>query len=154
MADSVSRKLGDVLVMRIPWILWYAVVLHSIWGMLFLYDARAGWATAPHGILRLCGGNAHVSGLVLLVCSLCAVYGILGYPWRPRLALLALLPQQILMLLTGFSVVKAIVWSQFADGVVRPWVFILADQSAGLLAALAHTGAILSVHGVFGGENR
>ena len=57
---------------------------------------------------------------------------------NPKLKVLFVLPQQFLLLLSSFGAARAIVLSQFADGVVRPWQFIAVDQSIWLVLTTAY----------------
>ena len=128
----------------VPWVVLFAVLLHLVVGVLLVGDASAGNATATHSLLDLYDSPKLV-GMALILAALLALVGIL----RPssRLTLLLLLPQQFALIVSAGGAVNAMWLSQFADGVMRPRPFIIADQSPVALMAILHTLAIIDLHG-------
>ncbi len=53
------------------------------------------------------------------------------------------MPQQILLMMSAAGAVESMWLGQFADGVLRPHTFIIADQIYSILAAIGHTVAII-----------
>jgi len=45
-------------------------------------------------------------------------------------------------MMSAAGAIEAIFISQYADGVLRPWAFIAADQVYSIIAALGHTLAM------------
>lgn len=124
------------------WIIWYAVLLHTFWGVLLLLSPAPYGATALH-IYRMVP-RALMAALLFLASALAA--------WavtRRRASmgtLAALLPQQTLLTLSALSALAAVIASHYADGVPRPRLFILADQAPALIVFLLHTAAIIEMH--------
>lgn len=126
------------------WILWYAIIIHYIWGGILVATTRAMETAGLADILRVFN-NQKVAGGVLLISSTLAIYG-LTRKERGPLALACLIPQQALMILSAVSALTCIVVSRYADGVVRPRDFIVIDQSPAIVAALCHTVALVDYH--------
>ena len=130
--------------LRIPWIIIYAVALHLIWAGTMFADESAIFSTAPSGLSDIFGTRFGAASAVL-GAALLAGWAL----WRGKVdtvSLLALLPQQMILILSAAAAAEAIWGSQFADGVVRPRAFILTDQIPAVLIAIAHTAAILDIH--------
>ena len=56
------------------------------------------------------------------------------------------LPQQALLSMSMLGSINAVARSTYADGVLRPQIFILSDQLPIILLAVCHTVAIILVH--------
>ena len=118
------------------WIVIYAALLHVCWGVLLLIDVHAAGTTTIHGL----PGSPIVVALMLLVVGTIAIVGHrLPEQWRT----IVWMPQQIVLLLSAATAIGCVLASKFADGVERPWAFILADQLPAMIAATQHTVAIL-----------
>lgn len=124
----------------------YASALHLLWAfvLLFFGYAAAG-STALSGLLLTVGGNRWV----LIVALTFAAVGALLAVGRPpsMLGLSLMLPQQVLLLISTFAGLQAVFMGAYADGVVRPWPFILTDQLPIILAAPLYTVAVVLYHG-------
>jgi len=124
------------------WIIWYAVILHTVWGCLLLLSPSAYGATAIHifhGLPR------DLIASVLFLASGMAVWAVTRP--RPSLrSLAALLPQQGLLTLSAYGAVAAVVVAHYGDGVSRPRLFILADQAPAIIALILHTAALAEMH--------
>lgn len=58
---------------------------------------------------------------------------------------LMLIPQQMLLFISAAGALGYMYVSHFADGVVRPQAFIVADQSVTILLALGHAWALIEI---------
>lgn len=119
----------------------YAIVLHLVWALTLYLDDSAANATAvasiryaiprPFGILAM-----------LLVAGLAVVGLSMRNAWH---ATMLMIPQQFLLLISAGGAFEAMWEGQFADGVVRPTAFIVADQMPAILAAIGHVLAIFAM---------
>lgn len=122
----------------------YCTALHFTWALLILLDpVAATGATAVSALMELFKSDTSIV-LVLAGAATLSVVGLFSrLPWMVALCI----PQQSLLIISACGAVVAIATSQFADGVIRPQVFIAADQADIILAAMGHAGAIiLSAH--------
>jgi hypothetical protein len=125
---------------RPVWIIWYAVALHALWGVLVLVDGAAEGAT-PLSAYR--AQPRAVVGLALLAVAALAAYGVSQTRRHPTLAMLALMPQQGLLSVSAMASVLAVAAGKYGDGVVRPRLFIMADQAPIILTLVLHTLAVV-----------
>ena len=125
-----------------PWIIWYAVGLHMLWGSLLLVSPSGYGVTALHVFQNL---PRDLMAGILFAASGLAVWAVMRS--RPSLkTLAALLPQQALLTLSAYAAVAAIVAAHYGDGVMRPRIFILADQAPAIIAFALHTMAVIETH--------
>ena len=131
------------------WIIWYSIGIHLLWGSMLLVDPAAKGVTAIHGLFRLVG-TAPRAAAVYLVVGCLAGWGL----WRARegraRGLIAIVPQQAVLLISAFSAGEAVWNSQYADGVVRSRAFIGADQLPVVFLAAAHTIAMVHIFAPWG----
>jgi hypothetical protein len=124
------------------WIIWYAVVLHTVWGCLLLLSPAVYGPTALrvfHDLPRSLMAGALFSASGLAVWALTRR--------QPSLkSLAALLLQQALLTLSAYAAVAAVVVAHYGDGVPRPRLFILADQAPAIIAFVLHTAAVIEMH--------
>lgn len=123
-----------------PLIFWAAVILHGEWGLTLInrgeplhttgIDALYEWFPTPF-----------LAGAALLICTVLAVWSLIRDK-RDGLSLGLLLPQQFLLIQSAGGSVHAIVTSQYADKVIRPMDFILADQLLAIILTVMHTFAL------------
>ena len=127
---------------RPVWIIWYAVLLHTMWGCLLLVSGRPYGATALHIFALL---PRDVMAAVLFLASGLAAWGVARRQpsWR---TLAALLPQQTILTVSACAAIVAVVVAQYGDGVARPRLFILADQAPAILVVILHTAAVVDLH--------
>jgi hypothetical protein len=113
----------------------FVAIMHILWACLLIFHGGP-IATTATSLFRCLVPSYEVRALVYLVSGLLPVVLI----WRPGsvLGLISVLPQQILLLLSGISAVVAISSGHFADGVVRPHIFIAADQGIFIVLAVLH----------------
>lgn len=125
-----------------PWIVWYAVLLHTLWACLLLASQKTYGATALHAYSPV--PRLLMAG-VLLTASVLAVWAITRRQpsWQ---TLAALLPQQAILTVSAYAAVAAVVAAHYGDGVIRPRSFILADQAPAILAFALHTAAVVEIH--------
>ena len=137
-------------------IIFAAIFLHFWWaGLLFFSEAPLG-ITAIHDLhesVLLAWDHPSVIGHGPHMAIIFAVVGALAL-WsevRSRTDLkgvFLLSPQQVVLVLSAVSAVEAMARQSYADGVLRPFTFIAADQIVICLFALAHTVAIWQVFSV------
>ena len=132
-------------------IYWIAIFSHFIMGFAIIVGGEpAAWATSVATSLKIVGffgGGATTLALWYLLSSALVLVSF----WRCRNPLhhidrrdaLCYSVQQFFMLVSAFGAFNAIRHSRFADGVVRPWAFITADQHLWLLIGIAHTIAVV-----------
>ena len=126
-------------------IILYAVILHFSWGVLLLLDDSAGWATAVHSVLVWLGPS-YATAAIMFVVAIGAAAGLHRRLAHSLWGVGLMLPQQIVLITSAAGAIQAMALSSFADGVVRPAAFIIADQLPVVLVAIAHTVAIVSYH--------
>ena len=140
MKEQKTRRRG--LWVSHAWIVWYAVVLHTAWACLLLLSSAVYGPTALrvfHDLPRdlMAGALFSASGL--------AIWALTRH--EPSLkSLAALLPQQALLTLSAYAAVAAVFVAHYGDGLVRPRLFILADQAPAIIAFVLHTAAVIEMH--------
>lgn len=127
----------------LPWIIWYAVLLHALWACLLAVSANPYGATALHVYRSI---PRALTVVALLTASVLAAWAVTrDQPsWR---TLAALLPQQAILTVSAYAAVAAVVVAHYGDGVIRPRLFILADQAPVILVFVLHTAAVVEMHG-------
>ena len=125
-----------------PWIVWYAIFLHTLWACLLLASRNAYGATALHVYSPL--PRPLMAG-ALLTAYVLAAWAITRRQssWR---TLAALLPQQAILTVSAYAAAAAVVAAHYGDGVIRPRPFILADQAPVILVFALHTAAVVEMH--------
>jgi hypothetical protein len=126
----------------LPWIIWYAVLLHTLWACLLLASPKPYGATALHVYSPL--PRPLMAG-VLLAASVLAAWAITRHQpsWQ---TLAALLPQQAILTASAYAAAVAVIAAHYGDGVIRPRPFILADQAPAILIFALHTAAVVEMH--------
>ena len=123
---------------QISWTILYASFLFLLWGILLSVDP-ASFSTNPLGYFDVFFTRSFT--IVLFFISF--LLSIIAYKIRNRIiTFLLLLPQQILLLLASFSGILSSIRGQYIDGVVRPSLFIFADQLPVILLAFIYGCAI------------
>jgi hypothetical protein len=125
-----------------PWIIWYAILLHTLWACLLLVSQEPYGATALHVYSPL--PRPLMAG-TLLAASVLAAWAITRRQpsWQ---TLAALLPQQAILTASAYAAAAAVVTAHYGDGVIRPRPFILADQAPVILIFALHTAAVVEMH--------
>jgi hypothetical protein len=130
-------------------IITYAVMLHIVWAvLLMLGHAEILNITAIHAFTKyIPTQNVYVHATIFIVVGGAAGIGLLLNIERfDKLALVLLLPQQVLLIISAEGAVSAMINSAFADGVIRPRPFLIADQLPIVLATVLHTMALFKYH--------
>ena len=126
-----------------PLIVWGATILHVIIGSLLLLYPDAGKSTGPAAVVDLF--TITPAGIIMLASSVLAVAAIVLRRGGNRLHLALVLPQQALLYIAAFGGLAAVLEGEYADGVTRPYEFILTDQLPIMLLALLHTLAVVEM---------
>jgi hypothetical protein len=126
---------------RTPLLIWYALALHFFWAVAFILDSAAANSTALHAIVAI---FHEYSSFVLIVAVALSVLG-LFVPQGRKLSILLMIPQQILLFIASTGAIIAIYHGHYADLVIRPQLFIAADQAPIILAAIFYTVAMIQV---------
>ena len=133
--------------MRRQWILWFAVLQHLTWAVLLLYGGELHTTAIDSVITRI--KPYPLSAAALIVISLLSMAAIL-MPKNTRQqwlsALYLSIPQQFVLFLSAGGAMTAVINGSFADGVLRPRAFILADQIPAILTALLHFAALMEYY--------
>jgi hypothetical protein len=124
-------------------VLVYGILLHLIWGATILWTGEDLHTTALDS-LRSLVADPRTDGIIYVSVAALTAYGL--YTSRPLLSLFAMFPQQILLTLSAFGAIQAILRGSFADGVSRPGGFIFVDQLPAILIALVHTANMIDYH--------
>lgn len=125
----------------------YASCLHLAWGVTLTISGGDGITSTPiFSLWQLMGWSYWRLIIALILVSGMALYGVGHKP--SMLGLCLMIPQQILLLVSGLGSLHAVVLGAYADGVVRPWYFILLDQMPVILAAPLYTTAVITYHGI------
>ncbi len=112
-----------------------AVAIHATWAMLILHDESALNANAVHALFRFVQSPQLLALVLMLVAASALAGSFIGNMWL-------LMPQQVVLVLSGVGAIESIWLAQFADGVLRPHAFIMADQVYSIYLAIGHTVAI------------
>jgi hypothetical protein len=124
-------------------IIWYACALHYTWAILLILSPDAQHSTPVHAIAGVTGGRWGAVGSCFLVAALAT-----AAPLSRSLRLLPwlLVPQLLLLIVSASGALYAVFAGHYADGVPRPWEFILGDQLPVILAASLYAAALVGYH--------
>lgn len=120
-------------------IIMYAIVVHLITGVVLILNPDAGASTGPSSVVQLLFDSTLLAGLAMLVAAGLAIAAHLYRPLRSW----AYLPQQLLLVVAALGALVAVVMGNYADGVVRPTLFIATDQLPVMLMPIFHALAII-----------
>lgn len=118
----------------------YACALHLSWAIIALIDRTAIGATAVDALYRFINSIPVLIAVLIAAAAMAFFAMFASKPWL----FLLLMPQQILLCMSAAGAIEAMWIHQFADGVIRPFGFIAADQMHIALAAAGHTAAIVA----------
>lgn len=125
-----------------PWIIWYAIALHWIWGATLLSTSVPLGVTAISTVIHLGLVSGSMAGVFFLIVAAVAVIGVLA----PKpVGAIFLIPQTCVLWLAAYGALHAMFRGSFADGVIRPVSFLLTDQAPAVLAAAFHTLAVIGL---------
>lgn len=125
------------------WVLYVASTVHLIWGICIL-QGPAAMATTPTHVLGWLIPDHTWLGIGLLAISVCSLY---STSRADLLSLLLVLPQQATLMLSAAGSLSMVLAGHYADGVIRPQQFILADQITVVALAFGHSAAIIDYYG-------
>lgn len=127
--------------MRLVLVFWvvYCSLLHMAWAGLIHLNSAAIWATPVNALYGVFKADIVLIVALIISSALALASLFINLPWTAVL----LMPQQCLLLISATGVIAAIWYSQYSDGVVRPWEFIASDQIHIVMKALFHTIAIV-----------
>ena len=128
--------------MGVKWIIWFAVFLHLLWGILLMISGDPVNITAIHTSMSLFKFRL-LLGSVYIIAGFSSAISLRSKRRKSLTDLLLLLPQQFLLMVSAGGAINAMYLSQFADGVIRPRSFLVADQMPVVFIALFHSCAIL-----------
>ncbi len=119
----------------------FAIALHFSWGFILAIDNK----NSALGVNAINALHRYISSPHLLIAALwgVALLALCGLFTRTPWVVFLLMPQQILLMMSAAGAVESMWLGQFADGVLRPHTFIIADQIYSILAAIGHTVAII-----------
>lgn len=125
-------------------------ILHLIWAGLLLSSLAAAHSTPVEAVVSVL--HSRVGAIIALAGTGVLALAAAWYHESPahppigrRLLALALIPQQVLLIISAGGGIAAAVRGHYADGVTRPWQFIAGDQLPVILIALLYTTAILVI---------
>ena len=129
-------------------VLWSAVLLHLLWGVLILVSAAGTMRTSGISHLIFIAGYLGLGETALawflISIALLAAFAILlrNKNLLSYVTLIAL--QQAVIMLSAAGGIEGALLGQFANGYVPPnaHLFILADQMPSILVAVVHTVAV------------
>ncbi len=127
---------------RGSWMLVYGIGLYLITGTILLVSPEAMGITAMGEFNKFHIDNSFI-GLIFILCGILTCHGLLIK--NPILAISLCFPQLTLLAINSIACISAIFRGSYADGVIRPTMFILADQVPYVLAAILHMVAIIDI---------
>lgn len=124
-------------------ILWLATIYHFVCGLGILIDPNARHVTGTGFVFKSFG--AADCWIYFLICGM-AVLGLLRKIEKGYLAVALMLPQQVVLLITGVGEAIVIWQGVYPDGYVPAGgsIFLLVDQSPPLLLAIGHTAVVFT----------
>lgn len=127
---------------RFPLIVVYAIGLHMLWAVMLMFDRSVSGVTAVWALTIFL--SRPVCIVLLIVVAMMASMAAFMLK-NKHAAAMFMIPQQMVLFLSAGGAIEAMVASKFPDGVLRPSVFIIADQAPVVLAAFCHMMATLHV---------
>ena len=133
------------------------IALQYIWAFALIVDPIVVNATAINALapyFHRHPGPFHISDwdfapirwAMVFVLLATASLSFLSFQFERKLhTVLALIPQQFILLLSTGAIMRSIYLGQFADGTVRTPAFLLADQAPVLLLMVFHTWAVILI---------
>ncbi len=87
----------------------------------------------------------YIGALLMLLSVGLAVYGLLMPVTSSFKRFLLFIPQQLFLLMNASSAIDFIILQHYADGVLRPWPFILQDQLPSIVLAFGYFFAMIDM---------
>ena len=129
---SSHRQEISILRNRWKWLISCVIILHLFQGVLLTMFESAANTTSTASLLNIIP-NHIVAGLLLIGVAISAFVGLI-YKKKTWL----FLPQMGILAVATMGAISAMSSSQFADGVVRPRPFIMADQGVYIILTLIY----------------
>lgn len=120
-------------------LIWAVIFIHMTWGLCLLVSGEPLNVTAINSMAWLGRIPLAITCIVTAAVAACASVVRLS----PVATLLLLLPQQFMLMGSGYGSFLAIYHSAFADGVVRPREFLVSDQNWHLIILAIHTVVLI-----------
>lgn len=127
------------------YIVLFAAALNLGWSALLFIDPDLGGATPLHILVMFFGGPIPTAIILVLAAASGLTYiriRAVSQDWSEWLPVL-LLPQMVLLWMSAVAGILAVLSKHYADGTIRPWPFILADQLPVMLLALLYTATVV-----------
>lgn len=120
-------------------ILWYAILLHLVWGVTLFQSSAPLGITAISTVVKLGLTSAATAGVLYISVALLAFMSLF---MPARTAAMFLIPQSVVLLTGAWGAVTAMVLGRFPDGVIRTPAFLITDQAPAVLIAFLHACVI------------
>ncbi len=127
------------------------VALQYVWAAALILDPAALNVTSIHSLLLQHYDAKPIAStfyriLLATILLFTSTLSIVGFFQRHKLyTILAIIPQQFIMCFVSVGLLYYIWLGQFADGVVRTPIFLLADQVAPIFLTIFHTWALILI---------
>jgi hypothetical protein len=121
--------------------IWSAAGLHYLEGSSLLLTNDADGSLGVAALLSFFR-NRDLAAAVMFGASAASIWALFDERCPQIARLLALAPQQILLIITSISALSAVGAGEYADLVPRAGIFILCDQYARIMAAVIHSLSI------------
>ena len=119
------------------YIIWIAATVHMAWAIVMLVTGNASMATPIAPLYDWFGHDTFYVAVWLLGISLLA--GVGHHRYKSRIGeWLCIIPQQTLLIISGWSSYYAITHGEFADGYKATWDFILNGEVYNIASCLWH----------------
>lgn len=125
-------------------IILYPTILQLITGLLLLAFPPDHLLVARLGIFFDLF-PAKLGGILLLISAGLGFWAVVNFKNHPTMRIFALLPQYVFLILTALSAIDYVFLGHYADGVIRPRVFIFLDQLPAIVAATLYSIAVLQL---------
>lgn len=129
----------------IPWMIWWAIALHIVWGVLLLTDSNTARLAILVGLNRLIdlGISDTIVAIIIITAALIATFGLLTegkMPWRWSLCFL--MPQYAVVMQALLSALYSVYEGEVMDRQIDRDILV-AVLAAIILGAVFHSASIL-----------
>ena len=131
------------------WLLLGPALIHVHQGVcvwLARHHERELVTTGMRDVYVLCGHNRELTAVGMIVIGLLALLSILLHSLHRWWSLILILPQQLVMSLSGLTAWGCIEAGKFADGAVYEPLFIATDQPSQFYMPLVHTALMAHIY--------
>lgn len=129
------------------WIIWSVVFLHFTYGLSLILSNTPLDTSTLHWMIYSFG--SFQSGIIFIFSSMLMCFSVilksvvLKNKKTGFFGIICAVPQQLLLLESANRAILCIYAGSFADGVIRPRMFIFVDQLPAMLLAFFHTVALI-----------